>query len=126
GGQLSVQSVLGEGSTFSVELALTESPMARLANAGAESSGSDASSRSLPAATLLYIEDNLANFSLIESILESQPHVRLIPAVEGRLGLDVAREHAPNVILLDLHLPDVHGEEVLRQLRSDVRTEKIP
>jgi len=79
-----------------------------------------------PSATILYIEDNLANLSLIEQILEARPDWRLVPALQGRLGIDLAREHAPDVVLLDLHLPDIPGEEVLRQLRASSQTAHTP
>jgi CheY-like chemotaxis protein len=78
------------------------------------------------AATLLYVEDNLANLSLVETILLSRPSWQTIPALQGQLGVELAREHVPDVVLLDLHLPDISGEEVLRRLRADVRTSAIP
>jgi CheY-like chemotaxis protein len=77
-------------------------------------------------ATLLYIEDNLANLSLVETILLPRPEWRLVPALQGGLGLELAAEHAPDVVLLDLHLPDMHGREVLRRLRADPRTAHVP
>jgi CheY-like chemotaxis protein len=49
-----------------------------------------------------------------------------MPALQGRLGLELAREHNPDLILLDLHLPDMKGEEVLGELRADPRTCDIP
>jgi signal transduction histidine kinase len=75
---------------------------------------------------LLYIEDTLANVQLIEGILERRPSIRLIPAMLGQLGLDLAREHRPDLILLDLHLPDLPGEWVLVELRADEATRDIP
>ena len=77
-------------------------------------------------ATLLYVEDNLANLTLVEAILMSRPGWRVIPALQGRLGVELAREHLPDVVLLDLHLPDLPGAEVLRRLRADERTASIP
>jgi CheY-like chemotaxis protein len=77
-------------------------------------------------ATILYIEDNLANLSLVETILWERPKWRTIPALQGQIGVELAREHLPDVILLDLHLPDIRGEEVLRRLREDERTARIP
>jgi len=50
----------------------------------------------------------------------------LIPALQGQLGVELAREHAPDLVLLDLHLPDIPGEEVLRRLRADERTAMVP
>ena len=76
--------------------------------------------------TLLYVEDNLANLSLVESILASRPGWKTLPALQGRLGMELARQHSPDVVLLDLHLPDVRGDEVLRCLRDDPRTAGIP
>jgi CheY-like chemotaxis protein len=77
-------------------------------------------------ATLLYVEDNLANLSLVETILLSRPGWRTLPALQGALGIELAREYRPDVVLLDLHLPDMAGDEVLRRLRGDERTASIP
>ncbi|HEU0299115.1 MAG TPA: response regulator, partial [Longimicrobium sp.] len=79
-----------------------------------------------PERTILYVEDNLANLDLVESILRDRPEIDVIPALQGRLGLQLAREHRPDLILLDLHLPDLPGEVVLRELRDDDRTREIP
>lgn len=76
--------------------------------------------------TVLYIEDNLSNLALVQRILARRPTVRLIQAVQGRAGLNLAREHRPDLILLDLHLPDIHGSEVLRLVKDDPATSKIP
>jgi CheY-like chemotaxis protein len=67
---------------------------------------------------VLYVEDNLSNITLIEHIMVQRPHVKLVAAMQGRLGLDLAREHRPDLVLLDLHLPDIGGEEVLQGLRQ--------
>ncbi|HET8680157.1 MAG TPA: response regulator [bacterium] len=76
--------------------------------------------------TVLYIEDNLSNLALVQRILARRPEVRLIQAVQGRAGLNLAREHRPDLILLDLHLPDIHGSEVLRLVKDDPTTRTIP
>lgn len=75
---------------------------------------------------LLYIEDAVTNIRLIGEILRRRPSVRLLPAMLGRLGLELAREHRPDLILLDLDLPDVAGEEVLAALRADASLREIP
>jgi CheY-like chemotaxis protein len=76
--------------------------------------------------TVLYIEDNPSNFTLVEHIFAFDPQVELVPASSGREGVERARALRPGLILLDVHLPDATGEEVLGQLRSDPETEAIP
>jgi CheY-like chemotaxis protein len=76
--------------------------------------------------TVLYIEDNLSNLQLVERVLRRRPAVRLISAMRPQLGLDLAAEHDPGLLLLDLHLPDMSGQEVLRRLRAEPRTADVP
>jgi CheY-like chemotaxis protein len=75
---------------------------------------------------VLCIEDNAANSRLIERILAQRSNIKLHFATHGGEGLTQAREHRPELILLDLNLPDMHGSEVLRRLRLDKRTETLP
>jgi PAS domain S-box-containing protein len=124
GGQLRVESTVGEGSTFWVELPVTESPRRSLDPGRADVLRPERAPR--PARTILYVEDNLANLDLVETILYDRPEIELIPALQGRLGLQLAREHRPDLILLDLHLPDISGEMVLHELGTDERTRDIP
>jgi CheY-like chemotaxis protein len=82
-------------------------------------------------ATVLYIEDALASIHLIRGVLKRMQFpagaaVRLISAMQGNFGLEMARAHAPDLILLDLHLPDISGLEVLNQLKADASTASIP
>jgi CheY-like chemotaxis protein len=62
----------------------------------------------------------------VERIFAHHPAARLLSAMQGFLGLDLADLHQPDWILLDLHLPDISGEEVLRRLRANPRTARIP
>jgi CheY-like chemotaxis protein len=75
---------------------------------------------------VLYIEDNTANFRLVKELLTSRRPVEILPAIQGRLGVELARQHLPDVILLDLHLPDMSGSLVLAQLKADPTTAAIP
>jgi CheY-like chemotaxis protein len=75
---------------------------------------------------LLYIEDDMANVTLVERILELRPRLSLKHASHGQLGLDMARSENPRMILLDLNLPDINGSEVLQVLQGDPETSKIP
>jgi signal transduction histidine kinase/CheY-like chemotaxis protein len=124
GGTLQLTTGIGQGSSFWVELPLTTSPVEHLERAAPPPPQQPPSE---PAAlTVLYIEDNLSNLQLVEQLLSRRPGVTLIPAMRPQLGLDLAAEHHPDLVLLDLHLPDLPGEEVLRRLRSSPRTAEIP
>ncbi len=72
------------------------------------------------------IEDNNANFELVERILEDYGPTRIHAAIQGTIGLDLIRQHKPDLVLLDLHLPDISGEEVLSRLKSDPETRDVP
>jgi signal transduction histidine kinase len=122
GGALFLERSDAEGSVFSVDLEPAANP---LAAAPALAARVERGGTHRPA-TLLYVEDNLANLSLVETILLPRPAWRVVPALQGRLGIELAAEHAPDLILLDLHLPDIPGREVLRQLRADPRTAATP
>ena len=75
---------------------------------------------------VLYIEDDLVNYTLIERILEFRPALKLLHAARGETGVELAQIHHPKLILLDLNLPDMHGSEVLQRLQSDPVTAQVP
>jgi CheY-like chemotaxis protein len=124
-GTIGANSTPGHGSTFWVELASVESPLKRATaskrDASQSANGSDADRR-----TILYVEDNLSNLTLIEQMLAERPHIQLMTAMQGQLGIELARQHSPDLILLDLHLPDLPGWEVLSRLQHDEATHDIP
>ena len=124
GGTLSVKSTVGEGTTFTVELRRAEAPPVRDEHA----SGGDADQARPPGirGKVLYIEDNLSNLRLLERILARRPSLTLLSAMQGRRGLELARDHRPDLIILDLHLPDLSGSEVLARLSADPTTKHIP
>ena len=125
GGALDFDSNGTLGSTFWLEL-----PSATPALAALELLPGDivpASAR--PATTkwvALYIEDNQPNVQLMQGILARRPEIRLLTAFQGALGLELTRQYCPDIILLDLHLPDMNGDEVLRSLRENPQTSHIP
>jgi PAS domain S-box-containing protein len=122
GGDIGVESQSRRGTTFWVQLPVLEAPEERPAKP----------KRQLPTArvcgaarTVLYIEDNPSNIKLVERLLAKRPEVALLAASDGVLGVELAVEHQPALVLLDLHLPDISGEEVLRRLRNNPRTANI-
>ncbi|MGA2011431.1 MAG: ATP-binding protein [Solirubrobacteraceae bacterium] len=125
GGRLGVDSTPGVGSSFWVELTRQE-PAAIEVDAAETQHALLAERVYARPRRLLYIEDTVANLHLIEEILRSRPSVHLLPAMLGQLGLELAREHRPDLILLDQHLPDLGGEKVLAALKADQRTREIP
>jgi nitrogen-specific signal transduction histidine kinase/CheY-like chemotaxis protein len=126
GGTIEVESEEGQGSTFIVELALAQSPLEGVRDQGPVMSIAPASLNGSGGATVLYVEDNVSNLKLVEQILQRRPSITLIPAMQGKLGLELARRHKPHLILLDLHLPDMPGSHVLARLKSDPETRRIP
>jgi CheY-like chemotaxis protein len=125
GGTLGVASAVGRGSTFWVELPLAESAVERLERAEPQLVQGQPG-RERPTLRVLCIEDNLSNLQLVEHVLRRRPGVKLISAMRPQLGLDLAAEHQPDLILLDLGLPDMPGEEVLRRLRAGSKTANVP
>ena len=124
GGTLTVDSALGRGSTFTLDLPRVEGPVERYERLtpGTEHTVEPATHGRV----VLHIEDNLSNLTLIERVLAQRSGVEVIAAMQGRLGLELARVHQPVLVLLDLHLPDMDGAQVLQRLRDDPATASIP
>jgi PAS domain S-box-containing protein len=126
GGVIGVDSTVGLGSVFWFELKSTTAPElavdsrepAALVPAQVEDGAS--------LRTLLYVEDNPANLKLIEQLIARRPDMRLLTATDGNLGIQLARDHQPQVILMDINLPGISGLEALKILRADPATAHIP
>jgi CheY-like chemotaxis protein len=72
--------------------------------------------------TVLYVEDEPVNYAMVEALLSFHPEVRLVSAQTGIEGVQLARSERPDAILLDMHLPDISGIEVVRRLSEDIST----
>jgi CheY-like chemotaxis protein len=120
-----VKSEVDRGSTFWVELARTDVVAARPV---ADSRDHHVEALAAPdtAGVVLYVEDNRSNVRLMERVLERRPGVRLLHAGCGEEGLKMAKALQPDLIFLDLHLPDMSGEDVLRLLWEDAALRGIP
>ncbi len=125
GGILGFESTIGVGSTFWIEMPQAESQKA--ANARTRDASSIEELPTGNAGTVLYIEDNIANSELVEEILHGhRPMIKIITTGTGESGLQLAKDLKPDLILLDLDLPDIHGSEVLEMLQSDPGTRVVP
>jgi PAS domain S-box-containing protein len=125
GGHIGFESEPGVGSTFWVEF-----PPARIAVTAEPASNArpvaPPGSAGAEPKQVLYIEDNPANLRLMERLILTRAHTQLLAAADPGLGLQLAREHRPDLILLDINLPDMDGYEVLTRLRGDAATQHIP
>ena len=127
GGTLEVTTTVDQGSSFWVELPLAERLAERVdVQEGRAALAQVQADPAWPALTVLYIEDNASNLELVAQVLSRLPDVTLIPAMRPQHGLELAAEHHPDLILLDLHLPDMPGQEVLRRLWANPTTANVP
>jgi CheY-like chemotaxis protein len=129
GGEISVSSELGAGTTFTVALSPHPSTEGDVRADSGRAPG-DPAPASAPRLSgglrVLHAEDNLANLELVEKVLARVGNVDLVSATDGSQALALAREERPDLLLLDLHLPDMSGRQVLEQLRADPLTSEIP
>jgi signal transduction histidine kinase/ActR/RegA family two-component response regulator len=122
-GRLTASSVVGASCTFTIELVLAYPPAVEESARASAARDAHAYDRTR---TVLYVEDVASNIKLVEQILRRRPNITLVSTSRGENALALAKEHRPDLVLLDLHLPDIPGEEVLTRLRADDQTDAIP
>jgi signal transduction histidine kinase/ActR/RegA family two-component response regulator len=127
GGEIGVSSTPGIGSLFWMELKSTEvtqyAPISRALEALPKRTEAQAQAAER---TMLYVEDNPANLKLIQEILGFRPEIRLLTATDGSAGVELARSELPDLILMDINLPGMSGNEAMLMLRADASTAHIP
>jgi CheY-like chemotaxis protein len=122
GGSLGVSSLPGKGNAFWIDLPTIDPGIVDHTTEDTEVLGL----RGHPdPRRMLYVEDMVENVRLVEEILTRPPSITLIPAMLAGVALYLAREHRPDLILLDLHLPDMPGEQPLSPLRAEPATRDI-
>ena len=126
GGSIGAESTVGVGSVFWIELITDVAPQPVVR----EDEPTEVVQPQLPNGvrlqTLLYIEDNPANLKLVEQLIARRPDLLLLTAVTGHLGIELARTSQPEMILMDINLPDISGIEALKVLLEDPATAHIP
>ncbi|CRM44098.1 Autoinducer 2 sensor kinase/phosphatase LuxQ [Pseudomonas sp. 24 E 1] len=127
-GSLSVQSQVGSGSRFTLALPYARLPEPQGMTVAVIESQTPAPALASPPiqGKVLCIEDNLSSLALIETLLQRRPGIKLLSSMQGQLGLDLAAQHAPQLIVLDVSLPDIDGLSVLRRLRQSAITRNTP
>jgi CheY-like chemotaxis protein len=129
GGVIGVYSRVGVGSVFWFELAVSTAPKLALGGPGetrlTEQDPVVAQELSSQR-TLLYVEDNPSNLTLIEKLIARRDDLKLLSAISGHLGVESARANQPDVILMDINLPDISGYDAVTILRDDPVTAHIP
>jgi PAS domain S-box-containing protein len=125
-GVIGVESTVGAGSMFWCELASAEAPQLEVKSDESAATIPLQLPTGTPQRTLLYVEDNPANMKLVEQIIERCPDLRLVSAVNGSRGIELARTLLPTVILMDINLPGISGIQVLKVLHDDPATAHIP
>jgi PAS domain S-box-containing protein len=126
GGVIGVESTAGEGSVFWFELISVAEPHLSMEGSEATALAQPHVTRGARLHTLLYVEDNPANLKLVEQIIARHPDMRLLTAVNGNVGIKLARDNQPEVILMDINLPGISGIQALKILREDRVTAHIP
>ncbi len=126
GGELGVISTVGVGSVFWMELALISAPQFDDVTSVLQGAAVAPELSAHGVRTLLYVEDNRANMELVQQLIARRPDLRLFGATEATRGIALAREHQPDVILLDINLPGISGLQALKILQEDACTQHIP
>jgi signal transduction histidine kinase/ActR/RegA family two-component response regulator len=124
GGAIGVESEAGVGTTFWIELAASEEPV--LESVPLSSADFGITEEHALTRTVLYVEDNPANLILVEQLVARRANLKLLTAIDGYAGIQLARTYQPDVILMDINLPGISGYGCLKILQDAAETSHIP
>ncbi|MBC7940395.1 MAG: GAF domain-containing protein [Chitinophagaceae bacterium] len=127
GGSMNVESEPGVGTVVRVQLpkAKIAQPLISASAAGAQDFDAPAADDTDPSGLVLHVEDNPVNVILVENMLRRWPGVQVVAAMDGASGIEQAAALSPDLLLLDMNLPDMSGLDVLRALRSNPSTSHL-
>jgi CheY-like chemotaxis protein/two-component sensor histidine kinase len=125
-GRLTASSVLGQGAAFTVSLPRAPDMIHVPPPSRPASPAPGPHAQAGAGLSILYVEDNPANVEVVSRFLQSRPNARLMSEASGRAGIERAARDLPDLILLDLHLPDLHGGQILSELKAEPATAAIP
>ena len=126
GGVIGVESEVGVGSVFWFELVAVTEPQISIEPIDSEETIQAPNRRKNRFHTLLYIEDNPANMTLVVQIIARHPDLKMLTAITGMEGVEMSHKFQPDAILMDINLPDINGFEALKLLHIDPATSHIP
>ena len=126
GGVIGVESTVGEGSVFWIELNLTTAPQLDIDGDERRAIDQQKENAESISFTVLCVEDNPANLMLVEDLISRRPNIKLLTAQDGRQGIEVARSELPDVILMDINLPGISGITAMKMLADSTATAHIP
>jgi signal transduction histidine kinase/ActR/RegA family two-component response regulator len=127
-GAIEVTSTKGIGSIFSIELPAAVPTPRLVASDARKVSDPPGDDRFIETdrKTLLYVEDNPANLKLVQELVRFRSNLRLISAADGFMGIELARSHRPDLILMDINLPGISGNDARKNLQMNPKTMHIP
>ena len=126
GGLIGVESTVGEGSQFWIELNLAGPCPDTAFYADKTPPLETGVMGDSPPYTLLCVEDNPANLMLVEQLIAQRPDIQLLTAIDGKRGIELAQTCLPDIIVMDINLPDISGIDALIILARDPATAHIP
>ena len=127
-GSIGFVSEINKGSTFWIEIPILEKSKSQQYDIIANDSGEPKKNLVVDKldGSVLYVEDNPANIRLMEALTENIDGLNLMIAINAYEGIKMAKEKKPDIIILDINLPDMNGVDVFKKLNSLVETSKIP